>query len=192
MKIEKYLNEETKHEDFVSRIDFINRTMVFCTPEYYEMIYDDFVESGVSPAEFVRNYRNKYATCLLEVSIGDDTIYYELDDDILGAIDYPEDEFDFNILELLNNIAMAHSHKNKYAEEMITSYQKVVESQMQINTELIDIVNDCTARSKEVAEAIEVICDTSGETYKLRGLDGETGSVHNPDISLEDLPLRYN
>ena len=46
------VEDELVHKDFVSRQEFINRTGVYVTPLYFEVIYKRFVDSGISADEF--------------------------------------------------------------------------------------------------------------------------------------------
>ena len=63
--IKKIRNENfdgVEYEDFVSREDFINRTVIFVTPDYFDRVYDNLCEAGVSADEFIENYESKYAS----------------------------------------------------------------------------------------------------------------------------------
>lgn len=81
------------------------------TPVYFSGIYDDFKESGVEAAEFVRDYENKYSTCIQEFSADGDTIKFELCDDALGCLGMYESYDVPNVLEILNSLALEHYDK---------------------------------------------------------------------------------
>lgn len=84
-----------QYDDFVSRIDFINRTGVFITSAGYDIVYDSFKESGVELDEFLDNYEEKYCAVLDEKKeLG---LLYEL-------FDFSGLPLDATVYELLNFI----------------------------------------------------------------------------------------
>ena len=104
---------EPEYKDFISRVDFINRTGIYVSPEFFETIHDVFVDSGVSVDEFVENYEENYSLYVFEIPLRG-TFKYEYDD--LGTCnqnDIIPDDVELNIWELVNYIV-----KNAYDSNM--------------------------------------------------------------------------
>ena len=100
-------DREPKYEDFISRVDFINQTGIFVTHGYFESIYDDFKDSGISVDEFVENYEEKYSTCVQETELKGTFKYETTDDDFSYLCVYDSDPtYEPNIWEVVNNLAM--------------------------------------------------------------------------------------
>lgn len=94
--------KEETYQDFVSREEFINRTGIFVSPEYFEYIYGiDFKKSGVSADEFMRDYEGKYSTCIQEVPLSGTFKYEVMDEEINCAGEY-DDFHEPNIWEIVN------------------------------------------------------------------------------------------
>ena len=103
--IEESAYKEKAYEDFVSREEFVNRTGIFVSPGYFEYIYDiGFKESGVSSDEFIRDYEEKYSTCIQEIPLQGTFKYEVMDDDISCVGEYDECH-EPNIWEILNSVA---------------------------------------------------------------------------------------
>lgn len=115
---------ETVHADFVSRLEFINRTGIFVTPSFFEYIYGNFKERGVSAKEFVENYETKYAECVIEVPLHGN-FKYEIQDDRISCICSEHD--DLSIWEIINNLVeeCESEHISKYA--LTSQYRKIAE-----------------------------------------------------------------
>ena len=75
--------KEPVYKDFVSREEFINRTGIFVSPNYFDYIYDiEYKESGVSADEFIRDYEEKYSTCIQEIPLQGVLKYEVMDEEI--------------------------------------------------------------------------------------------------------------
>ncbi|CUX56064.1 hypothetical protein BN3590_02182 [Clostridium sp. C105KSO15] len=125
---------EPIYEDFISRVDFINQTGIFVTPSYFECIYDDFKESGVSVDEFVGNYEEKYSTDVQETELKG-TFKYETTDDAVSCLCL----YDPNIWEVVNNLAVEHDRQWRSKDEIVEKYQTIIKELQDINARLMDI-----------------------------------------------------
>lgn len=96
---------DKSYDDFVSREEFINRTGIFVSPDYFEYIHDiEFKDSGVSAEEFVGDYEEKYATCVQEIPLKGTFKYEVMDEELNCAGEYGECH-EPNIWEILNTLA---------------------------------------------------------------------------------------
>lgn len=120
------VEDELLHKDFVSRQEFINRTGVYVTPLYFEVIYKRFVDSGISADEFIDNYEEKYSSCIEEVPLSG-MFKYEVEDTDISGIDNIEENQVLNILEIIDSIVIAYYEKRNYAEEMEEKYHNAVD-----------------------------------------------------------------
>lgn len=97
--------KEKTYNDFVSREDFINLTGIFVSPDYFEYIYDiEFKDSGASVNEFIRDYEEKYSTCIQEIPLQGSFKYEVMDEDVNCVGEYNECH-DPNIWEIVNSLA---------------------------------------------------------------------------------------
>lgn len=136
-----YKPVEPTYTDFVSRPEFINRTGIFVSPSYYGMIYKAFKESGVAVDEFVRDYEEKYSTCLIKVPLSG-TLKYEVQDDDVSCIGVHTDMHDPNIWEILDSLSMAQYEAWKSKDE-------ITEKLFALNKELLGIIQQYQMLSKE-------------------------------------------
>ena len=118
--------DELVHKDFVSRQEFINRTGVYVTPLYFEIIYKRFVDSGISVDEFIDNYEEKYSSCIEETLLSG-TFKYEVEDTDISGMDSIEEDQTLNIWEIIDSIIIAYYKKRNYAEEMEEKYHNAVD-----------------------------------------------------------------
>ena len=126
---EEFDYKEPVHEDFVPREEFINRTGIFVTPEYYEYLYDmEFKKANVSADEFVNNYVEKYSNCIEEVPL-DGTFRYEVMDEDLGGMCFYEDIYP-NIWEIINSLAMSYSMERQSKWELVEKYKSALEDNL--------------------------------------------------------------
>ena len=97
---------EPERKDFVTRHQFINQTGIYVTPIYFYTVYEDFLRSGVTPEEFMRDYAEKYAPFPIEeIKLDGKFKYSMVDFDISGADRNPEDVYP-NIWEILDTLAV--------------------------------------------------------------------------------------
>lgn len=140
--LNKHLNtekEETEYPDFISRMGFINQTGIFVTPEYFDYIYEySFKELGVTVEEFVRDYEEKYSTCIMETELKG-TFKYELDNDYLSCLGEYDPDYEPNIWEIIDNLARELSRETQRKEKLVEQYKHVLEEAMETNKKLIEM-----------------------------------------------------
>lgn len=133
--IEKYLihpimdgtYKESTYKDFVPREEFINRTGIFVSPDYFDYIYDmEYKESGVSADEFIRDYEEKYSTCILEIPLQGTFKYEVMDDEVNCAGEY-DDCYDPNIWEIINSLARSGKAELEKRFDVAEKYNSVLD-----------------------------------------------------------------
>lgn len=129
----EYAWKEKGYDDFVSREEFINRTGIFVTPQYFDYIYDmewkEAKESGKSLDDFIDNYEDDELNGgIAEVPLHG-TFKYIVSDDNLSCI--YEDVYEPNIWEIINCLARSHAQEYESKWEAIEKYKSVLEDTMQ-------------------------------------------------------------
>ncbi len=120
--------KEKTYNDFVSREEFINRTGIFVSPDYFAYIYDiEFKESGVSADEFIRDYEEKYSTCIQEIPLQGSFRYEVMDEDVNCVGEYDEC-YDPNIWEIVNSLARNSKAEFEKRYNLIEKLDKFEES----------------------------------------------------------------
>lgn len=132
--------KEPVYDGFVSREEFINRTGIFVTPEYFRYIYDSewtdkAKKSGTTVDEFIDNYENK-CLGLAEVPLQGTFKYIVMDDCISGIGDYD----DPNIWEIINSLALSHEYQYETKWETIEAYKKIVDDAHKILKDAMNIL----------------------------------------------------
>lgn len=126
--IDASVYKEKTYKDFVPREEFINRTGIFVSPDYFEYIYDiEFKESGVSADEFIRDYEEKYSTCIQEIPLQGSFRYEVMDEDISCVGEYDEC-YDPNIWEIVNSLARNSKAEFEKRYNLIEKLDKYEES----------------------------------------------------------------
>lgn len=134
----RYAQKEPTNEGFVSRMDFINQTGIFVTPGYFDMIYENFKEVGVPADDFIRDYEEKYSTCLQEIELKG-MFKYEIADDSLSGLGNYSDDSEPNIWELMNYLALSHDYEWRTKDEIVAKYRDIVKRLQEINKELLQL-----------------------------------------------------
>ena len=138
--IEDRIYKEPVSKDFVSREEFINRTGIFVSPDYFNYIYDiEYKESGVSVDEFIRDYEEKYSTCIQEVPLQGIFKYEVMDEDINCAGIY-DDCYDPNILEIINALARSGKAEFEKRYDVIEKYNSVIDRIQKIPDEVLVLI----------------------------------------------------
>lgn len=119
--------KELVYDDFVSREEFINRTGIFVTPQYFSYVYDEWRDEakklGTTVDEFIDNYEEK-CLGLAEIPLQGTFKYIVMDDYIscIGGYDDP------NIWEIVNCLALVHEREYETKWTTIEAYQKVLDN----------------------------------------------------------------
>lgn len=124
--------KETVYQDFVPREEFINRTGIFVSPEYFDYIYDiEYKESGVSAEEFIRDYEEKYATCIQEIPLQGTFKYEVMDEEVNCVCDYDECH-DPNIWEIINTLSRSSKAEFDKRHDLIEKYNNMIDKVQKI------------------------------------------------------------
>ena len=114
---------EPEFADFVTRREFINRTGVFVSPEYFPYIHEDYKKAGVSLNEFLDHFE-KYNFEIVEVPMSGTFKYCVSDDNVSGCGIYKEENHEANVLEALNSAVLSNYHSRKYADNIVEKYKE--------------------------------------------------------------------
>lgn len=119
--------KEPVYKDFVSREEFINQTGIFVSPDYFGYIYDiEYKKAGVSVEEFVRDYEEKYSTCIQEVPLQGVFKYEVMDDELNCAGEYDEC-YEPNIWEIVNTLARSGKAEFEKRYDVVEKYNSVLD-----------------------------------------------------------------
>lgn len=128
--------KEPVHEDFVPREEFINRTGIFVTPEHFEYIYNmEFKKANVSANDFVNNYEDKYANCVQEVPLNG-IFKYEVMDEDLSCMYLYEEDYDPNLWEIINSLAVSYNLEYQSKWEFVEKYRAALEDNLKTLNEI--------------------------------------------------------
>ena len=120
---------EPEFADFVTRREFINRTGVFVSPEYFAYIYEDYKKSGVSLDEFLDHFE-KYNFEIVEVPMSGTFKYCVSDDNVSGCGMYKGENHEVNVLEALNSAVLSNYHSKKYADNIVEKYKEHINKEV--------------------------------------------------------------
>ena len=135
--IDKTAYKETIHQDFVSMEEFINRTGIFVSPEYFEYIYDiEFKESGVSAEEFVQDYEEKFSTCVQEIALHG-TFKYEVMDEDVNCVGEYDECYEPNIWEIVNTLARNSRAEFDKRYNLIEQYNGMIDKVQKIPDKML-------------------------------------------------------
>ena len=102
----------------------------------------------MSVDEFVRDYEEKYSTCIIEAPLSG-TLKYEVQDDDVSCIGIHDDFHDPSIWEILNSLSMAQYGMWKSKDEITQKLLALLKKVQKTNEELISICNQYQMLSKE-------------------------------------------
>lgn len=127
--IEKY----EAFKKFIPRLDFINITGIFVTPQQYYCIFNTFYDMDITQEEFVKDYEKKYSGYIVYTNDG---LKYDFDDEEIsnnGWFD-PEDPMgvlqNLNSMDLINNAVLEIYHwKARYNEmhDLVVQLNNILE-----------------------------------------------------------------
>ena len=148
--MEKTINY--KMEDFVPREEFIKRTGIFVTHEYFEYIQNKWVNEsermGISVDDFVDNYEKNHIGQIAETELNGTFKYLIMDDNLTWnceCIDDEEDIFDPSIWDIVDSLACGQSYERKSKQKALKNAMKamedVYEDAEQIYKQAVNIAN---------------------------------------------------
>ena len=91
--------------------------------------------------EFVRDYEEKYSTCIIEAPLSG-TLKYEVQDDDMSCIGIHDDFYDPSIWEILNSLSMSQYEEWKTKGE-------ITQKLFALNEKLLGIIQQYQMLSKE-------------------------------------------
>lgn len=125
----KFKSDEVVYEDFISRKEFINRTGIYISAMFYDFVYDDFKESGLSVDEYVDTYEKNHPIMEAEVK---GTFKYDVMDDPINGLGIYDDSHEPNIWEIVNAVDMEFYHKNIHGDKIISQLLHIVKEQEEV------------------------------------------------------------
>lgn len=141
------MNISNKIEGFVSREEFIKRTGIFVTPEYFEYIHNKWVdeseETGISIDDFVDNYEKNHIGQIAETELNGTFKYFLMDDNLTWnceCID-EDDIFDPSIWDIVDSLACGQSYERKSKQKALKVMEDVYADAEQIYKQAVNIVN---------------------------------------------------
>ena len=151
--------KEQSYDDFVSREEFINRTGIFVTPQYFSYIYDmewkEAKESGTSLDDFINDYEDNSGE-VMEVPLHG-TFKYIISDDYLSCIGeyniydengcdacYLSSVYEPNIWDIINCLARSHAQEYESKWKTIEEYKAVLNDAMQALHKLQMLISEPT------------------------------------------------
>lgn len=160
--VDKTVYKETVYEDFVSREEFINRTGIFVSPEYFEYIYDmEFKESGVSAEEFVQDYEDKYSTCVQEIPL-QGTFKYEVMDEEVNCVGEYDNCYEPNIWEIVNTLARNSKAEFDKRYDVIEKYNSMVDEYGILPKEILvltEVIGKLQMQNNIVTDLLQYLID---------------------------------
>ena len=146
----EYTWKETVHEDFVSREEFINRTGIFVTPSYFEVIYGvEFKESDMSVDEFIHTFEEEHGGEITEIPLQGIFKYMVMDDEVSCIGEYEDDLHEPNIWEIINCLARSHAYECKTKWELVEKYKKVLEDVIKTQNKYIQLFREIQLENAE-------------------------------------------
>lgn len=131
---------DAPYPDFVSIVDFINRTGVFVSPGHFNLIYEKFKASGVSTDKFIQDYEAKYADDIVSIPMSG-TFSYELTDDQISCLgEFKDESHNATVLEALYSVCDLAEYRRKKYLDMLEERKKIdAETAASISTVLEDL-----------------------------------------------------
>lgn len=115
------------YPDFVSLLDFINRTGVFVSPCHFDLVYRRFQESGVSVDKFIQDYEARYADDVVSVPMSG-TFKYEFTDDQISCLgEFKDEDHNATVLEALYSALDLAEYRRKKYQNMLEERKKIEE-----------------------------------------------------------------
>ncbi len=135
----KFKSDEVIYEDFISRKEFINRTRIYISTMFYDLVYNDFKESGLSVDEYVDTYEKNHP--IMETELKGTFKCNVIDDSISGLGTY-DNLHEPNIWEIVNAVDMELYHKWVHGDKTISQLLDIIEKQEKIISDVKSILYD--------------------------------------------------
>lgn len=138
------MNTSNKIEGFVSREEFIKRTGIFVTPEYFEYIQNKWVNeserTGISVDDFVDNYEKNHIGQIAETELNGTFKYLIMDDNLTWNCECIDDEeviFDPSIWDIVDSLAVGQAYERKSKQKALKVMEDVYADAEQIYKTLL-------------------------------------------------------
>lgn len=119
-----------KIEDFVTREEFIKRTGIFVTPEYFEHIHNKWVdeseETGISVDDFVDDYEKNHIGQVAETKVNG-TFKYLIMDESISCMHDDWDICDPDIWDIVNSLACDLAYERESKQKALKNAMKAME-----------------------------------------------------------------
>lgn len=133
-----------KIENFVSREEFIKRTGIFVTPEYFEYIYhkwvDETAKTGMSVDDFVDDYEKNHMGQVAETKLNG-TFKYLIMDESISCMYEDWDICDPDIWDIVNSLACDLTYEREEKQKALKVMEDVYADAEQIYKQAVNIVN---------------------------------------------------
>ena len=136
-----------KIEDFVSREEFIKRTGIFVTPEYFEYIYhkwvDETAKTGISVDDFVDDYEKNHIGQVAETKVNG-TFKYLIMDESISCMHDDWDICDPDIWDIVNSLACDLAHEREEKQKTINDATAIMDNMYKLMENMYEMLNSYT------------------------------------------------
>ena len=136
-----------KIEDFVSREEFIKRTGIFVTPEYFEYIYhkwvDETAKTGISVDDFVDDYEKNHIGQVAETKLNG-TFKYLIMDESISCMHDDWDICDPDIWDIVNSLACDLAHEREEKQKTINDATAIMDNMYKLMENMYEMLNSYT------------------------------------------------
>ena len=136
-----------KIEDFVSREEFIKRTGIFVTPEYFEYIYykwvDETAKTGISVDDFVDDYEKNHIGQVAETELNG-TFKYLIMDESVSCMHDDWDICDPDIWDIVNSLACDLAYEREEKQKTINDATAIMDNMYKLMENMYEMLNSYT------------------------------------------------
>lgn len=141
------MEKNYKIEDFITREEFIKRTGIFVTPEYFEYVYHKWVneseKTGISVDDFVDNYEKNHIGQVAETEMNG-TFKYLIMDESVSAICDDGEIFDPSIWDIVNSLACNLSNEREEKQKTINDATAIMDNMYKLMENMYEMLNSYT------------------------------------------------
>lgn len=146
---EEYAWKEPVPEDFVSREEFINRTGIFVTPQYFDYIYEiQFKESNLSVDEFIETYEKENIGDVMECKM-QGTFKYCATDDLVSCMFLYDCIYEPNFWEIANCLARNYEEQYRHLWGQINELMLIAKEQRHDLEKCLEICQEMLSNNKK-------------------------------------------